>query len=271
MSRVALCVGLNYVGTSAQLAGCVNDAKDWSTKLRDHDYTARTVLEPTKAELVDVLRSMIGALRFGDRFVFTYSGHGTWIPDRSGDEPDGRDEALVPRDFEDGAVLTDDELFAIFGQARFGVRRLIVSDSCHSGTVARFMSPLELPRIHPAGAVPGVYGPGVRARARFLPPSSFLSGEELRRAERVALNDATGTSRTGAVLLAGCGDAEFSYDATFGGRPQGAFTYHALRTLDAARNIGGWHKMIRSRLPGDGTYPQTPQLTALPHQRLWKL
>lgn len=255
MTKVALCVGLNYPGTPAQLSGCVNDAHDWAARLSALGYDARTVLEPTKGELVETLQSIVATLRFGDRLVFTYSGHGTWVPDRDGDEPDGRDEALCPADYVSG-VLTDDELFDVFGAARFGVRRLIVSDSCHSGSVAR---------LSPAG---GLFAAG-RGRARFLPPAAFLDGAELRRAERVERSRVRSVPRKGTVLLSGCGDLEYSYDATFGGRPNGAFTYHALATL-GGNKIGAWHRAIRERLPSQA-YPQTPQLTVLPHQRYWRL
>jgi hypothetical protein len=55
---------------------------------------------------------MIGAARSGDTLVITYSGHGTWVPDSSGDEPDGRDEALCPHDIATAGPLLDDEIRA---------------------------------------------------------------------------------------------------------------------------------------------------------------
>ena len=64
-----------------------------------------------------------------------------------------------------------------------------------------------------------------------------------------------------AVLLSGCDDQEYSYDALFNGRPNGAFTYTALQTL---RKLPGtatyrdWHREIRKILP-NVNYPQTPQ------------
>lgn len=247
--RIAVCVGLNYPGSGGQLAGCVNDAHDWAWALTGAGYDTRTLLEPTKAQLVAALATLVNNARYGDRIVFTFSGHGSWIPDRDGDEPDARDEVLCCADYRTGGLLVDDELLAIFGARRYGVRALILSDSCHSGTVSRFVG-------SPGGT------------ARYLPPGEFLSDDDKARAVQVEGRPARGAPRKGAVLISGCADAEYSYDAWFDGRPNGAFSYWALRTLGQARNLRGWHAAIRGRLPNH-THPQSPQLTAAPHQRLW--
>ncbi|MEZ5628493.1 MAG: caspase family protein [Rhodocyclaceae bacterium] len=59
------------------------------------------------------------------------------MPDRSGDEADGRDEALCPHDIGDGQILLDDDLRALPDQRPAGVRVVLISDSCHSGSVTR--------------------------------------------------------------------------------------------------------------------------------------
>lgn len=262
MKKLALCVGLNYPGTNAQLSGCVNDMTDWTAVLMERGYTVRPLAEPTKAELVLALEDLIAQARYRDRVVFTFSGHGTWIPDLDGDEADGRDEALCCRDFAAGGVLTDDELHTIFGAARFGVRRLIVSDSCHSGSVSRFSGYIGKPT--PGGDL-GVAIP------RFLPPINVLAPEDVERAERVENTTARSVPRKGTVLISGCGDLEYSYDASFGGRPNGALTRVAIDALSPAGvspSVAEWYRQIRKRLPS-GQYPQTPQLTAARHQRRW--
>jgi uncharacterized caspase-like protein len=70
--------------------------------------------------------------------VITFSGHGTYVPDTNGDEIDGLDEALCPYDLQTGgAALIDDEINTLFSARQGGVRLLLISDSCHSGTVTR--------------------------------------------------------------------------------------------------------------------------------------
>ncbi len=84
----------------------------------------------------------------GDRVLFYHSGHGSRVPDSSGDERDGSDEALLPFDFEDLGgglygdrgrlrnVLLDDELGRLL--AAIPAREVVaLVDSCHSGTMNR--------------------------------------------------------------------------------------------------------------------------------------
>jgi hypothetical protein len=102
----------------------------------------------------------------GDSLVITYSGHGTFVPDASGDEPDGCDEALCPYDIGQGHALLDDEIHELFAARAAGVRIALISDSCHSGTVIRWANP-DVDADAP--------------RARFLPPSAWLPESQLPR------------------------------------------------------------------------------------------
>lgn len=257
MARKALCIGINdYPGTQNDLAGCVNDVHDWAAALSDRGFGVRTLLDAqaTKEGMVGAVEELIGGATAGDSLVITYSGHGTFVPDAQGDEPDARDEALCPYDIGRGNALVDDEIHALFRRRPARVRLVLISDSCHSGSVIRWAPPdrdsdVPLPR--------------------FLPPAAWLPPERLPRTAggEVPTRVARGTRPTvlpagGDLLLAGCQDDEFSYDARFGGRPNGAFTYYALKTLETLRpgaTYADWYAAIRRRLPG-ASYPQTPQL-----------
>ena len=68
----------------------------------------------------------------------------------------------------------------------------------------------------------------------------------------------------GDLLLSGCkeGPNNFSYDAKISGRPNGAFTYYALKalkTLKPEATYIDWHKAIIKYLPS-ANYPQSPQI-----------
>ncbi len=245
-TKRALCVGINYPGTESALAGCVNDATDWAELLRREGYVVGLLLDggATGADIVGALSEMAAQSRWGDRVVFTFSGHGTWVPDRDGDEADGRDEALCPSDFTTNGVITDDQLQSVFGAASRGVGSLILSDSCHSGTVSRF-----------AGVVPPDSG-----TRKFVPPESFTGISE----ERARLLEAsTGVSapRATTSLVSGCADSEYSYDAWFGDRPNGAFSRAAIDAYAPGLSLAAWYSRIRATLPST-RYQQTPQLTA---------
>lgn len=256
MTREAVHVGINAY-RSSPLRGCVNDAHDWNSVAEAGGYTRRTLLldaAATKAAILDAIDQAAHRLRSGDRFMLTYSGHGSWGPDRSGDEADRRDECLVPVDYQRAGMLWDDELHEALVSFRRGVRRLVASDSCHSGTVTRSLTSR---RTDPT-AVP-----------RYLPPAEWIGdARTLEDAVRVEGTRPVGTPRTGAVLLSGCTDLEYSYDAQIGGRPRGAFTAAAIEALhvDRPRTVNAWHKGIRRRLPTE-QYPQTPEVVATTWQR----
>lgn len=237
MNRRALCVGINAYRTSP-LQGCVNDARDWAAELAGRGYDVDLLLDgfATKATLLERLAVLAAGARWGDRLVFTYSGHGTFVPDRDGDEPDRRDEALVSVDMR---TVTDDELHNTVGRIPRGVRLTIVSDSCHSGTMARFV----------AANAPAHY----TAAPRFLDPAHVVAEPTVKPRSLPAR----------AMLLSGCADDEVSYDAYIGGRYRGAMTAAALEALPAATSMRDWHRRTLAAL----RYPQTPQLDATPYQR----
>jgi metacaspase-1 len=107
-------------------------------------------------------------------------------------------------------------------------------------------------------------------RVRFLPREVFLEASDLPRA-RAATRLPIGRPRSSALLLAGCKDTEFSYDAHFGNRPNGAFTYYALQELEQLKDAAtyrDWYRAIRTALPST-QYPQTPGLNASATQKGW--
>ena len=108
MSKQALCIGINdYPGTDGDLAGCVNDAQDWTALLEEKGFSVRNLFDAqaTHAAMVQAIGDLVSDASADDTVVITYSGHGTWVPDTSGDEPDGRDEALLAAVREDVALL----------------------------------------------------------------------------------------------------------------------------------------------------------------------
>jgi hypothetical protein len=251
MSKRALCVGINdYPGTDSDLSGCVNDANDWADTLKAKGYAVTTLLnnQATRQNLEDALKALISPAQAGDSLVFTFSGHGSWLPDQSGDEPDQRDEMLCPYDITRNQYLLDDDLAEIFALKPAGVSLYFISDSCHSGTVAKFMKPLfpEAAMAHPM--------------PRFLPPETFLKGDMLNKARRLSVAVRAARQKYPALLFSGCRDTEYSYDAVFNGRPNGAFTRVALEVLKKNPQTPKiWMTEIRKHLPSN-IHPQSPQL-----------
>ena len=250
MSKKALCIGINdYPGTQNDLAGCVNDARDWAAELSARGFALSTLLDSqaTHAALSAAISGLMHGAVKGDTLFVTYSGHGTWVPDSSGDEPDGRDEALCPYDIGSAGPLLDDSLRQMFAARAAGVRVVLIADSCHSGSVSKGDdSDLD------AGA----------ARARFLPLEAWMPSGELPAASARPLTLVSGLRRSGGdLLLAACQDTEYSWDTSFQGRPNGAFSYYALKTLREKKptTYAAWFKAIRAYLPSN-RLPQSPQI-----------
>jgi hypothetical protein len=240
--RYALCVGINeYV--SAPLSGCVNDANDWAERLAHEGYEVQVLIDgaATKAQILSNLRQLVFKAGFGDRVVFTFSGHGSWIADLDADELDGRDEVLCAYDYRSGGLITDDELGRCFQHIRFGSGALALLDSCHSGTANRFVADDRGDE-----------------QVRFLPPHTFRGiGEDTAVVLEASLKPKT--SSKNASLISGCLDEEFSWDAWFNNRPNGAFTRSAIDSYQHGMSLKQWHEAIRAKLPSD-RYLQTPNL-----------
>ena len=170
-----------------------------------------------------------------------------------------------------GHILTDDELYDIFGQHTWGARIIFISDSCHSGSVSRASNRMM-------GAEEDTWK---FSKTRFLAPEIYLKSDKLKddakllQTARIVENtQGRWNIRAAMVLFAGYKDTEYSYDTWFNGRANGAFTYSALQTLDTLDNKAihrEWFKEIPKFLP-HVQYPQTPQLLASRYQKnKWKV
>lgn len=246
IDKYALCFGINdYSGSGNDLQGCVNDANDWAYLAESRGYSPEVFVntEVTKSLFLSKLREAVERLGYRDRLFVQYSGHGSKILDRSGDEVDGYDEVLVMHDFN---FVSDDDLAPIFALRPFGTRIVFVSDSCHSGSVSR------------------IAGDGAEGQRKYLDPALLVADPPDESVTR-ALSFLRSSD---ALLLSGCQDNEFSYDAYFDGRYNGAFTYYALKTFEHGITQRQWHDRVRTKLPSQ-YLPQTPQFYGSYSQSKW--
>jgi hypothetical protein len=219
--------------------------------------------QATGSAMRRAIAAIVGKARSGDTVVIQYSGHGSFVPDDDGDEPDGTDECLCPYDIMTKGPLVDDELFDLYSDRKPRVKLVVISDSCHSGSVARFAPSA------PAGG--GRAAP--QPKVRFMPPEVFLPRRALahlgtRRARRAS----SPPGRYAALLMSGCQDTEYSYDAYFQGRPNGAFSFAALKALAKLSKTASyttWYNAVRRQLPSQ-QYPQSPNLFGSSTMKRWK-
>lgn len=252
----ALVIGINDYGPNNSLAGCLNDVNDWAKVFKIREFDEINIIidkQATGNAILSAVDRLIGLSKKGDTLVIQYSGHGSFIRDENNDEDDSVDECLCPYDIMDNGPIVDDQIYELSQQIKPGVRALMISDSCHSGTVAKF-APIMTPP-----STKNVNSP--QRTIRFMPPSNFLSKKEI---SKLSDNKKySPISRGGYLLLmAGCQDWEYSYDAYFNGRPNGAFSFVAIESLSKISTKATyiqWINAIRKMLPSR-QYPQTPNL-----------
>lgn len=258
MAKKALCVGINTYPDGNNLNGCINDANAWAALLTQHfgfpqsNVTLLLEAQATKANIMAGLEKLLAGARSGDTLVFTNSSHGTYVADRSGDEV--YDEAICPYDCDRGVehLVLDDELRKLFAsKLPAGVSMTVISDSCHSGSLTR-----------------AVVGPGPdQRRARFLNPK-VIGLPELPDADAAKPRSASAYSQADMkeVLLSGCTQREYSWDAMIAGKAHGAMSWYALETIREANYDLTWdrlHRQLRSQLEVAG-FRQHPQLEGTP-------
>lgn len=279
---LSLHLGLNlvspkhYEGWDGELFACENDAKAMAALARKQGMVPTKLItkKATRAATLAALRSAAKALKAGDLFLLTFSGHGGQVKDMNGDEPDRKDETWCLYD----AQLVDDELYLELSRFAKGVRVIVLSDSCHSGSVTRARKPPPAPKGKRLRLMPDAIGAKVYAAHRaFYDGIQAEVGAAAAVARAAAKDDPdaalaqvglvgpaaqatklVGRFKPSVLLISGCQDNQFSMD----GEVNGAFTEQLLAVWDKGRFAGSYaqfHAQIRSRMPAS----QSPNLFTL--------
>jgi hypothetical protein len=244
LTKAALCWGINrYPNPANNLSGCVNDANDWVDTLKNvYGFDTIKILLDSDATLANVISSAETILLSKpDVFVITGSSHGTRVA--SNTEEDGYCEAICLYD----KFLMDHDFRKILEKADPKTKVIVVSDSCHSGGVTReFLATMN----------DFTYA----SKPKYLPPEDNMEAISVGMMPVVkAIFEPT--EGMNEILIAGCKSDQFSFDASFNGRPNGAFTYYMLKSLRENPNIT-YNQLIQKMneyLPS-GQYPQCPVL-----------
>jgi len=253
---MSLHLGLNevdpkhYGGWRGTLMACEADAEDMAAIAKSRKFSVKMLLTPKatrKAVLAELARAA-KTLKAGDTFWLTYSGHGGQLPDKNGDEIDDRqDETWC---LFDGQVA-DDELNDAYAKFAKGVRILVLSDSCHSGTVTKMAFYRGTPK-HLPGATDD------EPRYRMMPDPVALKTYRENKAfydpilANVKTRDARAEVQASVLLISGCQDNQLSGDGAF----NGVFTGNLLAIWQNGAFTGSYarfHRAIVRRMPPDQT------------------
>lgn len=236
MAKLALLIGINYTGSSSELNGCINDVhrmKDFLIQKCSYTEENITILtddtdkQPTAMNILREVGNLIISAYYNkaDELFIHYSGHGTYLLDKSGDEDDNKDEALVPIDYEKSGLITDDLLHDYLAYLPSHCKCICLIDCCHSGTM------LDL-------------------KYRYI------------KEEDNEIENPHSSVKSNIIMISGCRDVQTSADAFMKGDWAGAMTTAFLDTMEKYDyNITCFHllKTMRQFLDKKG-FEQVPQI-----------
>lgn len=235
MSKQALLIGINYVGTGSALNGCITDVANMKAYLLKNGYsdqnitvlTDETDIKPTRVNILTFLLKLI--VSDANTLFFHYSGHGSYITDEHGDETDGKDECLCPIDYSGAGMILDDEIRGLLQCLNKNKVMTMILDCCHSGS------------------------------------GSDLCYNLYERAGKYSMiKDTKQTPTRGkVVMLSGCRDDQTSADAYIEGKYQGALTNAFLFVVTSYAHLSYevLVTQVRSKLKSD-QYSQIPCLSS---------
>jgi len=231
-TKKALIIGINYIGTSSRLNGCINDAKSIETYLKGNDFTSiklltdETDIKPTKLNILNELKNILETSNKNDTIFIFYSGHGSYTLDRNGDELDGYDELIVPLDFN---YIRDDDIKAVINTyGKPDTNLIALFDCCNSGTA------LDL-------------------KYQILEKLNYDDITENTRVSETPCNT---------LFISGCRDEQVSIETTVNNETQGLMTWSFLQTVSNNNPIT-WRNLVKQmrELLKTKSY-QIPQLSS---------
>lgn len=290
MTKKALLIGINQY-PSAPLRGCVNDVGAMYDRLLQQfafpPDNVRAVVDQraTTSAMKERLDWVTSGVVPGDVVVIHFSGHGSQVRDRDGDElADQMDEILCPVDLDwQTKVILDDDLAVYLKRIPKGAFCYVILDCCHSGSGTRDIRPPEEDGGNPH--------PEKYRRSRYLAPpfdleTRFLGRDLPRRkagmgqARTVARwpwwafwrygrpakpapspTKATVVPTMNHVLISGCRSDQTSADAYIGGKYTGALTHHLTKAIteNPGKSVAEVHSIARLAII-QGGYTQESQL-----------
>jgi metacaspase-1 len=226
--KKAVLIGIDYINTPERLYGCQNDVNNMRKILIDkYRFNPTNIyaltdsgFKPTRANIINSINWLVSNLRNGDTLFFHYSGHGSSIADTSNDETDGRDEVIIPADFRQNGIITDDWLHQNMARRiPAGVRLFCFFDCCHSGTLCDLRYNFQYKRESKVPITPSINN--------YI-QSNWLSNYNM------SLEGSADTP--GAVyMLSACQDNQYAQETVINNQPQGAFTQTIIEVLNASR------------------------------------
>ncbi|HMF55447.1 MAG TPA: caspase family protein, partial [Pyrinomonadaceae bacterium] len=271
---ISINIGMNQVdrgfyGDPKILNGCESDAEAMAYIARNAGFQEPILLlskQATKSAVTNAITQAAGRLNTGDILLLTFSGHGGQKHDDNQDEGiDTNDERWCLFDHD----IIDDELFGLWIKFNEGVRILVFSDSCNSGTVAAlFLNPMNPVRDNitkKSARSQNVYPePAIKALATEESNEIFKNHKaEYQEIQRKFPKSIRSRVKASVLLISACQDWETAVD----GFKNSVFTAALLKVWDSGNFKGNYiefHHKIYEELKGTGQNPNYFPLTPNP-------
>lgn len=250
----ALCIGINDYPGNLRLSGCVADAEAWGAQFETLGFDVEKLIDQdaTRENILERILALVSESQSGDVVAIQYSGHGTYVPDLTGDDDASwpYEQALCPVDFLSGNLIIDDDLGAVFDLIPDGVDVTCFFDSCHSWEATRSPFP-EADSAAPAA--------DQGRRPRFVHPTEDMVAAY--RAQRGTPSKADRRTSIREVAFCACGPREVAYET--GGH--GDFTAAAAILIVTAAGKVTNEDFLQQVLAKFRDQPkQNPELDATP-------
>lgn len=141
ITKKALIIGCNYIGTKNELKGCINDAVNMKKLLigkfgyLDSNITLMTdltLIKPTKSNIIKYLSQLVTDVDEPTILYMHYSGHGLVNNGNEADRLDGKIESICPLDFQTNGVIYDTQLRQIVDMVQPNCSFTASMDCCYS-------------------------------------------------------------------------------------------------------------------------------------------
>jgi hypothetical protein len=231
-NKKALLIGINYTGTSKELYGCINDVNSIKERITNAGFkninvlTDLTTKKATRLNILEEFKNLLINAKSGDLLFFLYSGHGSYILDRNGDETDAYDEVIISCEL---LPVLDDELKALIQRhLNPGVTLFAMFDACFSGSL------LDL-------------------KYQYMDSLNY---------EKYTENSKQLDTPGNVFMISGCTDNQTSSDAVFNNRPNGAMTWSLLEALKQNPQCN-WRELVTNMrtLLKSSQFDQIPQFS----------
>lgn len=210
----------------------------------------------TYKNIVTGLTNFAKSCKKGDIAYLHFSCHGQPFEDKSGDEPDGWDEALIPIDawknyhkgkYEGKNHLLDDEIKVLTDNIRkkLGTTGFlyVVIDACHAGTSSRGDEDTRGTMIAFSSNKNAIYNPPSEKRNTYLLP--------------------TGKGMSRVLFLEACRSDQINREIKIDGKKYGALSYNvaqALKEVKLSTNPDFFTEILLKSIKHKGRWPNNQNM-----------